>query len=46
MNTIQKAYASTKNGQIHYAECGKGHPLLLISETPRSHRFFKSASAS
>lgn len=43
MSTIRKAYASTKHGQIHYAECGEGHPLLLIAETPRSHRFFLSA---
>lgn len=41
MTNIRKAYQSTKQGQVHYAEAGEGFPLLLLSETPRSHRFFR-----
>ncbi len=40
MTIIRKAYASDAMGQLHYAEAGAGPPLLLIGETPRSHRFF------
>lgn len=36
----RKAYANARSGQIHYAEAGTGQPLLLMGETPRSHRFF------
>lgn len=35
-----KAYAQTKRGPIHYAEAGDGPPLVLLSETPRTHRHF------
>ncbi len=41
MTTIRKAYQSTRHGQVHYAEAGEGFPLLLLGETPRSHRFFR-----
>jgi pimeloyl-ACP methyl ester carboxylesterase len=41
MNGIRRAYALDALGQIHYAEAGVGAPLLLIGETPRSHRFFE-----
>ena len=40
---IQKAYAATSLGPIHYAEAGEGPPLILLSETPRSHRHFNRA---
>ncbi len=29
-------YADTAYGQIHYAECGAGPPVLLLHQTPRS----------
>ncbi|MFI6706799.1 alpha/beta fold hydrolase [Nonomuraea sp. NPDC050478] len=29
-------YARTPLGQIHYAECGTGEPVLLLHQTPRS----------
>ncbi|GAA4038366.1 alpha/beta fold hydrolase [Nonomuraea soli] len=29
-------YAATPYGQIHYAECGAGEPVLLLHQTPRS----------
>jgi pimeloyl-ACP methyl ester carboxylesterase len=29
-------YADTRFGQIHYAECGDGPPLLCLHQTPRS----------
>lgn len=38
--TIRKAYAQTRRGAIHYAEIGDGPPLILLSETPRTHRHF------
>jgi len=41
-NTIQRAFASLNDGQIHYAECGPagGEPVLLLHQTPRSwHEF-------
>ncbi|QND44337.1 alpha/beta hydrolase (plasmid) [Rhizobium lusitanum] len=41
MTAIQRAYASDALGQLHYAEAGAGPALLLIGETPRSHRFFE-----
>ncbi len=37
---VRRAYAETGLGQIHYAEAGEGPPLILLSETPRSHRHF------
>ena len=41
MTVIRRAYAADALGQLHYAEAGAGAPLLLIGETPRSHRFFE-----
>ena len=37
---IQKGYAQTAGGPIHYAQAGDGPPLILMSETPRTHRQF------
>ncbi len=37
---IKLGYAASKRGQIHFAEAGSGSPLLLLSETPRTHRYF------
>lgn len=34
-------YARTRDGQVHYQEMGDGPPLLLISESPRTHRQFR-----
>ncbi len=42
MTEIRRTYASDAIGQLHYAELGAGRPLLLVGETPRSHRFFDS----
>lgn len=39
--SIRKGYANTARGQIHYAEAGDGPPLLLLSESPRTHRHFQ-----
>lgn len=39
--TVRKAYAQTPSGQIHYAEAGEGPPLILLSETARTHRHFR-----
>lgn len=36
-----RGYANTPNGQIHYVEKGEGPPLLLLSESPRTHRQFE-----
>lgn len=33
---VTRAFASTAGGQIHYAECGRGLPVLLLHQTPRS----------
>lgn len=33
---IRFGYADTSYGQIHYAECGAGPPVLLLHQTPRS----------
>lgn len=33
---IRRAYADGPFGQIHYASCGSGAPLLLLHQTPRS----------
>ncbi|MGC7100611.1 alpha/beta fold hydrolase [Amycolatopsis lurida] len=35
-NTVRYAYADTPLGQLHYAEVGAGHPILLLHQTPRS----------
>lgn len=36
-----RGYASTRGGQIHFAEAGEGPPLLLLSESPRTHRQYR-----
>jgi len=33
---VRFGYAETHFGQIHYAECGDGPPLLCLHQTPRS----------
>lgn len=33
---IEFGYAGTPFGQIHYARCGDGDPVLLLHQTPRS----------
>ncbi|MEO3872153.1 alpha/beta hydrolase [Nonomuraea sp. B12E4] len=33
---IRFGYADTRFGQIHYASCGAGEPVLLLHQTPRS----------
>jgi pimeloyl-ACP methyl ester carboxylesterase len=33
---IRRAYADTARGQVHYAECGGGPPVVLLHQTPRS----------
>ncbi len=33
---MKRAYASTPEGQIHYYNHGRGQPLLMLHETPRS----------
>jgi pimeloyl-ACP methyl ester carboxylesterase len=38
--TLTRGYARTPGGQVHYAEAGEGPPLLLLSESPRTHRQF------
>lgn len=36
-----RAYARTRSGQVHYQVMGEGLPLLLLSESPRTHRQFR-----
>lgn len=33
---IRRGYAETSFGQMHYAECGAGAPIVLLHQTPRS----------
>jgi pimeloyl-ACP methyl ester carboxylesterase len=33
---VRKGYADTRAGQIHYATCGTGKPVLFLHQTPRS----------
>ncbi|MYS85128.1 alpha/beta fold hydrolase [Embleya scabrispora] len=33
---IRRGYADTAFGQVHYAECGSGPPVVLLHQTPRS----------
>jgi pimeloyl-ACP methyl ester carboxylesterase len=40
---LHYGYAKTPRGQIHYAEAGSGPTLLLLGESPRSHRHFRKA---
>jgi pimeloyl-ACP methyl ester carboxylesterase len=37
---MKRGYAGTPQGQIHYYIHGRGEPLLLLHETPRSARSF------
>jgi pimeloyl-ACP methyl ester carboxylesterase len=37
---MKRDYAGTPEGQIHYYSHGRGEPLLLLHETPRSARSF------
>jgi len=34
--TIRRRFADTPQGQIHYAAAGRGEPLMLLHQTPRS----------
>ncbi|MGP3775773.1 alpha/beta fold hydrolase [Streptomyces sp. SDT5-1] len=34
--TLRKGYVPSRFGQLHYAECGAGEPVLLLHQTPRS----------
>ncbi|MBK1784893.1 alpha/beta fold hydrolase [Prauserella cavernicola] len=36
MRRIRFGYADTSLGQLHYAECGSGEPVVLLHQTPRS----------
>jgi pimeloyl-ACP methyl ester carboxylesterase len=36
MSAIRYGYADTSYGQLHYAECGAGAPVVLLHQTPRS----------
>ncbi|MCW2643597.1 MAG: alpha/beta hydrolase [Dactylosporangium sp.] len=36
MTAIRRGYADTSRGQVHYAECGSGAPVVLLHQTPRS----------
>jgi pimeloyl-ACP methyl ester carboxylesterase len=40
MVTMQKAYAETREGLVHYVSAGQGQTLLLLHETPRSWRMY------
>ncbi|XVQ09796.1 alpha/beta fold hydrolase [Spirillospora sp. CA-255316] len=33
---VRFGYAGTPRGQVHYAECGTGPPVVLLHQTPRS----------
>lgn len=33
---VRRAFVDTPGGQIHYAEAGRGKPVLLLHQTPRS----------
>ncbi|MBY8859089.1 alpha/beta hydrolase [Nocardia sp. CA2R105] len=33
---IQRGYAPSSFGQLHYAECGSATPILMLHQTPRS----------
>ena len=34
--TIRRGFADTPQGQIHYATAGRGEPVMLLHQTPRS----------
>ncbi len=42
---MQRGYAETPFGQIHYHEAGEGPPLILLHPTPRSGRAFAALQA-
>ncbi|MER5434142.1 alpha/beta fold hydrolase [Streptomyces sp. NPDC002588] len=33
---LHKGYVPSEFGQLHYAECGTGEPVLMLHQTPRS----------
>jgi pimeloyl-ACP methyl ester carboxylesterase len=35
-NTLSKGYVPSPFGQLHFAECGTGEPVLMLHQTPRS----------
>lgn len=35
-DVIQRGFVTTSEGQIHYATAGKGKPVVLLHQTPRS----------
>ncbi|WP_405927105.1 alpha/beta fold hydrolase [Streptomyces sp. NBC_00035] len=35
-DTLRKGYVPSRFGQLHYAECGTGEPVLMLHQTPRS----------
>ncbi|MFF1568097.1 alpha/beta fold hydrolase [Streptomyces sp. NPDC058293] len=35
-NTLRKGYVPSRFGQLHYGETGRGVPVLLLHQTPRS----------
>lgn len=37
---MQRGYVDTPQGQLHYYEHGRGQPLLLLHQSPRSARTF------
>lgn len=39
--TLKPAYAETARGTLHYAQAGRGEPLLLLHATPGSWRAFR-----
>lgn len=41
--SIRHGYARTGRGEMHFAQAGDGHALLLLHATPRSHRYFRHA---
>jgi pimeloyl-ACP methyl ester carboxylesterase len=38
---IRRGFAATPGGEIHYAEAGRGDPVLLLHQTPRSWAEFR-----
>lgn len=36
--TVRRRYVDTRFGQMHFAECGSGEPVVLLHQTPRSSR--------
>lgn len=42
---MERGYAGTSLGQIHYRRAGTGHPLLLVHATTHSSRMFNHLAA-